>query len=51
MKNRIYLERDDLLILGLLLIGLVIAILGLYTGINEVIDWLSKLISRIGFRN
>ena len=49
MKIRLITEGEDYLILFLMLIAGIIAALGLYAGISELIKWLSGFIGQYKF--
>jgi len=47
MKVKLLFEGEDYLILSLMAVGLIIAVFGLYVGIDELTRWLSGSLSQI----
>ena len=47
MKVKLAFEGEDYLILSLMAIGAIIAVFGLYVGIEELTKWLSGSLSQI----
>jgi hypothetical protein len=46
MKIRLVNDGEDYLILFLMAIGALIAVVGLYAGVSELIKWFSNLLSQ-----
>jgi len=47
MKTKIHLEHEEYLIITLLLIGGILAVVGLYTVIADFIHWLSGALAQV----